>query len=287
MAYQSHKGKKSKWFSGILGIVLVMVGGGFYSRFIEPKLLYTKHVSIVSPSVKEDLEGYKIVQFTDTQLGDFYTIEDLEKAVKRINSLEADVVVFTGDLIDHMKSYEGDWTQISSLLGAIQAKDGKFAVYGNHDQGGGAHKTYPKIMEKAGFNILKNEVYPLKIGDEVIQFIGLDDWLLGFPELENTLSGIRSDAFNVLLLHEPDVVELVAPYPVDLQLSGHTHGGQVRLPFCDPPITPPLGHKYTHGIYKINERLQLYVNTGLGNTRVPYRLMNIPEITLFTLTSKP
>lgn len=284
----THKKHSILW--RVVGILFILAAGLVgYMRYIEPKLLITRYVTLEADTITPGMDGLRIIQFTDTQLGDFYTLEDLEKVVNRINQLEADIVVFTGDLIDHMKTYEGDVAYIADLLHEIHAPKGKFAIYGNHDQGGGAHRTYPEIMKDGGFKLLVNKVATITFEDGgKLNIAGIDDWLLGYPELDATLHKLTSTDFNIALIHEPDVAQLTANYPVDLQLSGHTHGGQIRLPFIGALITPPAGHKYTHGMYTMGERLQLYVNTGLGNTKLPLRLMNIPEITVFTLktTSK-
>lgn len=286
MKRKSHKGirrvLKALVTIGTLGIGLV-----FYTVKIEPRLIWTKRVDIASKYVTKDLEGLKIVQFTDTQLGPFYTLEDLKKVVARVNKEDADLVVFTGDLIDEFKHYSGDIEEISSLLGQMKAKIGKYAIYGNHDRGGGGEKVYEPIMAEGGFTVLVNEVNPLRIGQTKINLIGIDDALLGVPLITNTLKTLPKDTFNLLLIHEPDAAEVSKKFPVDLQLSGHSHGGQIRLPFIGTLITPPGAQTYTHGLYKIagNERLKLYVSTGLGNTRLPFRLMNIPEVVVFTLTN--
>lgn len=278
------KVKKFKFIKKIISwTIIVGVGISLYATYIEPHLLVTKNYVIKSSFVTEDMSGLKIVHFSDTQLGDYYSIEDLERAVEAINKVRADVVIFTGDLIDHMKTYEGDINYIATVLGNIQAKYGKYAVYGNHDQGGGAHRTYPAIMKEAGFKLLVNQIATIPFPDRKINIIGIDDWLLGFPELESTLKKVQPSDYNIVLIHEPDVADLIARYPIDLQLSGHTHGGQVQLPGIGALVTPPIGHKYTEGMYKFNERFRLYVTTGLGNTKLPFRFMNIPEITVIRL----
>lgn len=266
----------------IINIICIISLIGVYSVYIEPNLLRVKHVEVEGPQWLAVDESIKIVQFTDTQLGEFYDLKDLAKVVDKINEIEPDIVVFTGDLIDRASTYEEPIEDVILLLSEIKAPLGKYAVYGNHDHGGGAHRVYPEIMKESGFTLLKNQVVPIPLAEGTINIMGIDDWLLGKSDLQGTLSQVEEDMFNILLMHEPDVVDLVASYPVDLQISGHSHGGQVRLPYIGTLITPPGAMHYTHGLYQITEQLQLYVNTGLGNTRLPFRLMNIPEITMFT-----
>lgn len=264
------------------------IGVMVYTSKIEPKLLWTKKVEIKSEHVSQDLKGLKIVQFSDTQIGSFYTVEDLKRAVAHINNEEADILVFTGDLIDEFKHYTGSEEEIIEVLVQLKAKVGKYAIYGNHDRGGGAENIYEDVMTQSGFKVLVNEILPLKIGETTLNIIGIDDVLLGVPIITNTLKKIEKNAFNLLLIHEPDAAEISKKFPVDLQLSGHSHGGQIRFPFIGTLITPPGAETYTHGLYTFqnNKRMHLYVNTGLGNTKLPFRFMNIPEITVLTLVPK-
>ena len=111
---------------------------------------------------------------------------------------------------------------------------------------------------------------------------GVDDVLGGSPDLSRALRGIPSDETIVLMAHEPDYADEVAAYPVDLQLSGHTHGGQVRIPFMPPLYLPPLAKKYIWGLYQIRE-LTLYTNAGIGTVELPVRWNCPPEVTFIRL----
>ena len=110
-----------------------------------------------------------------------------------------------------------------------------------------------------------------------ISIFGLDDILLGKPKIEKTLEHARQNTYNIVLVHEPDIAPQVSRYPINLQLSGHSHGGQVQI--FRAIITPSLAKDYIEGFYTIQD-LTLYVNRGLGRTRVPFRFMSKPEITL-------
>ena len=282
-----------KLIRGIMRLIktLIVVGGTFvviggigywYAGHIEPRLLTSETYTVHSSKVTKDLEDIRIAQFSDTQLGPFYSQEDLKKVVRKINEMKPDIIVFTGDLLDNYSTYEEDPEGISILLDEMQAPLGKYAIYGNHDVGGGAVRVYEKIMEAGGFKVLKNKIMPLELADgNILNIIGLDDWMLGAPELTNTLQKLNNKEFNVLLLHEPDIADRVTKYPVDLQLSGHSHGGQVRLPLIGHIVVPPYGEKYTKGSYNLKGQypLQLYVNSGLGNTKLPFRFLNVPTIT--------
>lgn len=260
----------------ILGIVI-----GIYVTFIERKLLVVKKID--SNVLKEEV-GLKLVQFTDTQLGEYYTIDDLKRAVDKINSVNPDIVVFTGDLIDHANKYE-DINKVSGVLKKINANVGKYAIFGNHDYGGGAEWYYENIMEEAGFDVLRNEKVSLTYNDKLINIIGADDGLMRKLNAQNCINGVSEDAINILLLHEPDLIQEFYNYPIDLALCGHSHGGQVYIPFYGPLVNNYLAKNYSKGLYYLDNDREtvLYVDSGLGNTKVPFRMCNIPRVTLFNI----
>lgn len=266
----------------LVAMFLVIALLGVYITFIERNLLVVK-IDTITLGENND-NKVKIVQFSDTQLGEYYTLEDLEKAVNKINKLNADLVVFTGDLIDNASKYE-DLYNVSEVLGKIQSNIGKYAIYGNHDIGGGAIRYYSNIMSEAGFTLLVNESDTIKVNDKTITMFGGDDALMGNHDSIKTMEGISNDNTNILLIHEPDLIDKYNEYPIDLALSGHSHGGQVYIPFYGPIKSTLLADKYNKGFYYMdNERdTTLYVSSGLGNTKVPFRFLNIPEIKVFNL----
>lgn len=270
-------------FSALLAIGSVY----YYARHVEPNLLQLEKVTIRMSSVTADLDGLRIVQISDLHLGPFYSADRLSRLVDKINSLKPDLIAFTGDLFDNYRTYPGDPGQIPQILGRLSASLGKFAVYGNHDQGGGAKIRYTKLMNQAGFQVLINDHVVLGRGTSRIYVAGLDDFLLGSPDIQRTLERVSPGMFVLLLVHEPDVADRLTPYRVDLQLSGHSHGGQVRLPGIGSLYPPPLARKYTAGMYTFAGSRHtpdvLYVNRGVGTTRLPLRLLNEPEVTILTL----
>ncbi|MGL4914067.1 MAG: metallophosphoesterase [Romboutsia sp.] len=253
-----------------------------YSKHIEPKMLVVKDYDINEIKNKEN-NMLRVVQFTDVQLGEFYTLEQLEKVVEKINKQNADIVVFTGDLIDKTSAYE-DRDKISSVLSNINAKIGKYAVWGNHDYGGGGHAYYERIMVGSGFKVLKNETVRVPMyNNKYISISGLDEAMFGEPNSKSIIKKINKTDFNLLLLHEPDLISQFNNSNINLALAGHSHGGQVALPFLGAIITPPIAKEYTKGFYDIDNDMKLYVNSGIGNTRLPYRFMNIPQISVFDI----
>ena len=141
-------------------------------------------------------------------------------------------------------------------------------------------------MEDSGFKILVNDQANVKLDSgKTISILGLDDALLGNPDVEKTVRNIKESNYNLLLLHEPDLSDKFVSYNIDLILAGHSHGGQVKIPFLGEIVTPPLAEKYKDGLYNFNTQrnTQLYVNSGIGNTKMPFRFMNVPEVSIFEI----
>jgi len=253
-----------------------------YSRYIEPELLVVHEEVVVSDKIKQTRTPLKIVQFSDTHLGKDYTLKNLKKVIDKINETKPDIIVFTGDLIDNNAKYD-EIDSVIKELSNLQAKMCKVAVYGNHDHGGNGTKRYKIIMESSGFILLNNTSYKIDLGNnQKMNLIGIDDILLGNPDIAKATKSIKAKDYNLFISHAPDVADEMKIYPIDLQVSGHSHGGQVAIPFIGAPFTPPYAKKYIKGMYTIsgNDRMKLYVNCGLGTSQVRYRFLNVPEITV-------
>lgn len=175
-------------------------------------------------------------------------------------------------------------TQVYEILKHFHAPLGKFAILGNHDYWGDV-TLVQTCLQESGFTLLKNQVTEINTDTDQIYISGLDDVLEGVPDLGPVIQQTEKhpDRFHIMLVHEPDYADAVANYHVDLQLSGHSHGGQITFPLIGPIITPPDSKKYINGLYKINERLTLYINRGIGTTILPFRFLCKPELTIIEL----
>ena len=266
---------------GILMVVGILIG--FYSAYVEPHLLRVKQYDMKFEQVAGN--PITVVQFSDTHVGDFFTTEDLKKVVDKINEQQADLVLFTGDLMDNAAEYDGSIDEIATILSKIKATNGKYAVFGNRDYGGGAERFYEDLMESAGFEVLVNSSRTLEVKGTTLSLFGADDALIGYYNSNKTMQGISNDHLNLLLIHEPDLISDFLSYPIDLATAGHSHGGQVYIPFYGPLLTTALAEDYVRGLYDFgnNRKTLLYVNTGIGNTKVPFRLFNVPQISVFKL----
>lgn len=270
---------------GFLTLLGVSGGTYHYARNIEPRLLQINNETIRSTKIPKSYHGMKIIQFSDTHIGFHYTLEQFQELVQTINNQSPDIVVFTGDFVDRPDTY--NWNDdITSILARIKAPYGKFSIYGNHDHGGYGTDILKNVMKQAGFRLLVNEHAVIEKDFDRILIAGVDDVILGSPNLQKALQHTNPDLFTVLLAHEPDFANIAKNYPIDVQLSGHSHGGQVRFPIVGHLYTPAYAQQYIQGKYELNkENFILYVNKGIGTTRLPYRFLCKPEIHVYTLAS--
>lgn len=269
----------------VLGVIGLTGASYYYARYVEPKMLAIRNFTLESAKIPTSLHELKVLQFSDTHVGYHYDLKQLKGLIDKINNQKPDLILFTGDLVDAPHLYDFP-DELPVLLSKLTAPLGKFWIYGNHDHGGNGTEKIKEVMDAGGFNLLQNS--HTRIGDNRGSFIlaGLDDVMLGRPNIDEALQHVEPEVFTLLMVHEPDVADQVQHYPVDLQLSGHSHGGQVQLPIYGYMITPPFAEKYVEGNYHLGDRLQLFVSRGLGTTRMPYRFLCRPEITIYTLKSK-
>lgn len=273
-----------------------------YAAWIAPRRLSVTRLDVFSPELPPGFEGRVVVQFSDTHLHYAYSLKRFARLVDAINALRPDLVAFTGDLFDGRACPAGD-PAVIPLLARIEAPLGKFAVYGNHDFGRDRlTRTSGAFLGAGGFAVLVNETRTVASpgSGDTITVSGLDDCVRGRPDPQAALGALPEDGFHLLLAHEPDPAPSYAAYPVDLQLSGHSHGGQVALPLVGALIRTPYGRRYVRGLFAFRRRtartaradqadrkFYLYVNRGIGTTRLPFRFGSRPELTAFALRRGP
>ena len=249
-------------------------------------------VSVEIPLVRLPVawDGLTIVQLSDFHYDPDVTVPPIRKAIEITNGLRPDLIVLTGDfvtvpplskLFHNKKHAAGVAEPCAALLGQLSAPLGVFAVLGNHDADSDP-EFIVGCLQANRIQVLRNRSLPFERQGKRLWLAGVDDVLEGDPDLDLTVKGIPSDEAVVALVHEPDYARRVAEHPVDLQLSGHSHGGQIVLPLVGPPYLPPLGRQYPKGLYQLGQ-LTLYTNVGLGTIRIPARLNCPPEVTLIKL----
>lgn len=245
-----------------------------YPRYIEPNLLMVNRVNLESPELNAPI---KIVFFGDTHIGEFNDIHQLERIVTLINAQNPDLVIFTGDLIGASKPFNVNPDAVSQTLKKIQAPYGKVGVMGNHEYALLDEYNYAKTMKAGGFTVLVDDW--LDIPEINVRLLGLDDAYSGSPDTDLGDETLES-AYNILITHEPDIVDEMNLDDVQLVLAGHTHGGQISIPLLTEKILPPGGKNYLKGLYAIGSdgQTNLFVTKGTGMTTLPFRFMNVPEI---------
>jgi predicted MPP superfamily phosphohydrolase len=232
-------------------------------------------------------DGVRIAQLSDFHYDDTFSAVPLRKAVAVINRLQPDLVLLTGDFVT-VPAFSGNRRHAAraidpcaEILEELTSKLGSFACLGNHDVATDpAHIV--SVLQGRKIQVLRNTSEPLERNGNRLWLAGVDDVLEGSADLDVTLQKIPSGEPVVLMAHEPDFATHVGKYQVDFQLSGHSHGGQIRIPFFGAPVLPKLGAKFPKGLYQVGN-LRLYTNVGIGTIVVPVRFDCPPEITLFTL----
>jgi len=261
---------------------------------------FTKHQKIKYPNLPSNFSGFKIIHISDIHLGSFASnYHKLEGIVDIINKENADVIFFTGDLVNNFAEETHGW---ESMFQQLKAKSGKFSVLGNHDYGdysnwpseAAKQENFQGILDahkKFGFRLLKDESVALSIGDQEIAITGVENWgQAPFPQygdLQQAKKGTEHFDFKILLSHDPDhwEAEVVGQTSYDLTLAGHTHGMQFGINWKGFKWSPAK-YKFKHwdGLYK-NKDQYLYVNRGLGYLGMPARIGMAPEITVIELNS--
>jgi hypothetical protein len=248
-------------------------------------------VDIPLARLPQEFDGFTIIQLSDFHFDPYFSVIPIRKSVQVANDLKPDLIVLTGDFVsvpaiesalrNKRAALQAD--PCSEVLKDLRAQHGVWAVLGNHDAfSDPVHVT--EALRAGGINVLSNSAAPIERSGRRFWLAGVADVLARHSDLQATLKGIATDDPVVLLAHEPDFADHAAKYPVDLQLSGHSHGGQVRLPLLGAIYLPSLGRKYPRGLRTI-DRLSLYTNVGLGTLYIPVRWNCAPEITLITLRS--
>lgn len=254
----------------------IITGYGTFRAFTPPEVTETV---VVIPKLPPSLEGMSIVQLTDLHVGPFIRRKLIDRLVEQANALRPDLLVVTGDMVDGSVPELGDSV---AGLAKLQARFGTYFVTGNHDYGSG-DREWVAFLEQHGIPALRNR--RVEIGDAggTIDLVGVDDWggrrrTRGY-DLEAAIAGRDPDRASVLLAHQPANFDVAATRDIDLQISGHTHGGQIF------PMTLMVGtvFDYTRGLYREGEA-QIYVSRGCGFWGPPARVGSAPELAKIILT---
>jgi|HubBroStandDraft_5_1064220.scaffolds.fasta_scaffold146141_2 predicted MPP superfamily phosphohydrolase len=275
--------------------LLSAAGLALYSGEIERHWINIVQTDVHLPNLPVAFEGARIAQLSDIHMDEYTEPSFLRRVVHQIDLLQPDAVLLTGDFVSEgpgsVDFAIGAAWQCANILSQLKCRQ-LYAVLGNHDVAIGSEPVTAALNANR-IPVLNNACLPLdRIGSRTggrLWLAGVDDPVNGHPDPERAIpASIRHRPGEPVLLmcHAPDYADDLLATPagkaVDLMLSGHTHGGQIRLPLLGPLTLPELGRKYIEGWFRFGE-MQLYVNRGIGTVGVPFRLDCPPEITLITL----
>jgi len=259
------------------GLAVVGTGWGFYTATKKPEIV---KINIPIENLPSQLKGLRLAQITDLHVGSMITEKFVRNVTDSLNSLNADMLFFTGDAADGSVEHFGKYMDSFS---SVRPKYGKFFVTGNHEYYSDMNGWLRKI-ESLGFKILINESQNIVINGAILMITGIPDrggrHFSAFHKtnMEKAVGGMPEPDTKILLAHQPKDVEHAVKYNFDLQLSGHTHGGQY-FPFS---LLVRLAHPFIKGLHK-RENTWIYVNQGTGYWGPPMRIGTVPEITELTL----
>ncbi len=269
-------------FLKLILILLVLIVG-YYSLIFEPNNIQIEEKSLAIENLPLSFEGVKIVHLSDFHSWWFGSRE--KRVLKIVEELKPDFIFITGDFVDpitkitdrELNSLKIFWQELGEKY-----KNRIFGVLGNHDT-----KIIKNYLIEKGIVILNNENKKLFLDQEFIYLIGVDDPATGRDNLAKAMKGVELELPKILLAHGPEILKERATKKLDLILVGHTHGGQVALPFLGQLLQPlsNYGKQYTKGLFKINS-IFLYVNRGVGTSFFPIRFNCPPEVTLIKLLKK-
>jgi predicted MPP superfamily phosphohydrolase len=271
----------------LLEPILLTIGAAEYGFLVETNSFKVETIPLKLPRLPRKFSGFRVAHISDIHMGGWMNLKRLQHAGELIIAEKPDVLLITGDFLIGRNPSDVSQQMILNLitgLSGLAERVPTFAVLGNHDYWTGvAGVRY--ALASSGIRDLTNTVFTLRRENENLHICGVDDIWVGEVRLDRVIAQMDDGGAAILLAHEPDFADTsAATGRFDLQLSGHSHGGQVVLPLLGPPILPYLGRKYPLGLYRVGEMFQ-YTNRGLGMARLAIRINCPPEVTIFVLES--
>lgn len=271
--------------AGAIDLALLALGGAGYGYLLEPNRLVVEQVKLSLRRLAPAFHGLRLAQVSDIHMGGWMNAERFQRVADMLAAQKPDLLLLTGDyLFGHGfdENARRSLGALAEILSPLAASIPACGVLGNHDYWTNADEVRG-MLSACGITDLTNSVFTLSRAGEELHLCGVDDIWEGQVRLDLVLGRLPEDGAAILLAHEPDFAERsAAAGRFDLQLSGHSHGGQVVIPFAGPPVLPYLGRKYPAGLYRVGDMFQ-YTNRGVGMIDPPVRFNCPPEITIFTL----
>ncbi len=281
---------RNKIVKKLIGLAAVILAVLVFCIWQNNAITTTK-IDYSNAKIPEEFNGYRIVHISDLHNKEFG--KNQEGLLKKIHAVSPDIIVITGDLIDRRK-YDLE-TAMVFINGAVEIAP-VYYVSGNHEAWSGEYENIRENLKSAGVHILDDTKATLSKGQGKIEILGLSDpdflttsYLEGtnISKLREHLQLLSDFVFQILLCHRPELFDIYVKENIDLIFSGHAHGGQFRIPFVGGLVAPDQGlfPKYTSGAYTQNKSTMI-VSRGLGNSIIPIRIFNRPEIVVVTLRNE-
>lgn len=280
--------KVRKWVKVLFFLIVIISSICLYSRYLGTKGLIVKETSVVDSNLPQNFYGLKIVQISDIHYKVTTTKEDLKKIVSEINLIKPDIVILSGDLFDSNTKYtKKDYNELTNILKNIDYNIGKFAIKGENDL---KFEKWETIVIESDFkNLNDNYEFIYSNGLEPILLVGISSNYKK-NHIKETLNSIYEEInieykYSILMLHEPDVINNIDYSKFNLILAGHTHGGQIKIPFIGGIIKDKYAKIYNYEYYDL-ENTKLYISSGIGTAKYKFRLLNKPSINFYRLRNK-
>jgi len=271
---------RRQFLSGLAATPLLAIAGvAAYARLVEPYSYWISETDVFIRDLPERFENFRITQLTDIHHSRILGIDEVRRVVALAQQTKPDMFVLTGD---YTTTYRRFIEPCAEALAALSAPEGVWAVLGNHD-----HYTDPELttraLQRQHIAVMNNAHTTLQRGPEALQLAGIDDWSWNAVDWARAFDGLKPAPPTILLSHQPTVLDLEQTQNISLILSGHTHGGQVKLPFFGAPVHYATNDlKYVRGLFRRGVT-QLYVSSGTGVIGLPVRLGVQPEIAVLRL----
>jgi len=264
-------------YSGLAGVVGLVAS---YPIFIERNWVVINKYQIPIKGLPRNFSAFTIAQLTDIHFGFLVTERFIKKVVQMTNELHADVIVCTGDYV-HKRNEVEEIEKVWPLISKLKAKHGVHSILGNHDHWADADRSLYHL-KRSGQN-LRHQTKSIEIGDQRIWLGGAGDLWEDELGIDKTFGNIPDSETKILLSHNPDSLDTDFKSKIDLCIAGHTHGGQVSIPFVGPPIVPVQNKIYTSGLIK-TKKTSVFISRGIGWAILPIRVNCYPEISVLELT---
>ena len=282
--------KMRLWVKLLILLLIVTIGTIIYARFIGTSGIIAKEYLVSNDELPNSFNGLKIAHLSDIHYGQTTKKKQLKEIVENVNEYEPDIIVITGDLLDRDITYtEQEIKDLEACLQDLQANIGKYIIMGNHDN---TQQIYKEVILNSGWTNL-NETYEILYykGNTPIIIAGMStgeySGLKPKEKVQQAIQIIKEQniPYSILIMHEPDYINDFEFENFDLILAGHSHNGQVRLPFIGAIILPPHAKEYYNEYYQINDT-DLYISSGIGTSNLKFRLFNRPSFNLYRIVTK-